>query len=813
MLPIFYCCWMFWVLMTSCDAFALICQSSTIMGKAFWDTSKGILGQPPDISQYADYILRVDGKAQADLDYSSRASGSQTTWNGVRFSETLSECLAGPLCTDKAFKLQNTLYSTKISFGKRSVIVQNEVQWPDFQYAQSFVGGSRFAMSGANGKATVWMAGCAPPQFKIRVTYFVSSEPDGGAVCRRRVITFLETKEDSTVAYQCSMWYGTNGLRVLMDVGNLLVGYTERRLKAMVKLRGVAFSNSVDGIRELLYSDNQINNILDCLEPPTGAIGGKWAAGDPGTCVKCISQQSTTHMRSRYCNRSLALDRGADCCYECAQGYMMQANVCVLNCRRNRQFNSRTGSCEACVVGKFSNGATDSCKTCAERGVPNGRIDSLRGCVACDATSLAVDGVCEACQRTPEQEVVQAGSSKCEKCSSLGAMYFSPMASKCELCPAGTFMRPTTTSCTTCPLNAYASVRGATACTSCADGFRSVPDRSTCVACPLIDQVTMFYSRYYEPGCNRQCAVGLAYATKNPYEPYACKACSTLAIPVGMFRPSNGDCSRPLPCTNALVAGGVYSGSGNSAGVCPFQCNAGFSGAQCTPCFHAQFDATKHMWIGPGCIYSCKSGMYRDAALVCTTPCVDLLVQTRVLRRVSEYTASSARPHYELGVCGKLDTVPTSDIPFLRKARWGYLADYSGHVCGNSLLEMSEACDDGNVVNGDGCSSTCAVETGYWDCDLVGTACLPKCGWNTRATDAWGLGLNGFLLPACEGARCNCTGISYYVVSQKALNERRPFMLTRFATCNCDGNVMRTIPYVVCLFFCVFCLRFWVIKY
>lgn len=32
-------------------------------------------------------------------------------------------------------------------------------------------------------------------------------------------------------------------------------------------------------------------------------------------------------------------------------------------------------------------------------------------------------------------------------------------------------------------------------------------------------------------------------------------------------------------------------------------------------------------------------------------------------------------------------------------------------VCGNSILEEGEQCDDGNIVGGDGCSSTCQTET------------------------------------------------------------------------------------------------------
>ena len=36
-------------------------------------------------------------------------------------------------------------------------------------------------------------------------------------------------------------------------------------------------------------------------------------------------------------------------------------------------------------------------------------------------------------------------------------------------------------------------------------------------------------------------------------------------------------------------------------------------------------------------------------------------------------------------------------------------------VCGNSKKEDSEACDDGNQKNGDGCDTSCKVEKG-WSC-------------------------------------------------------------------------------------------------
>ncbi len=50
-------------------------------------------------------------------------------------------------------------------------------------------------------------------------------------------------------------------------------------------------------------------------------------------------------------------------------------------------------------------------------------------------------------------------------------------------------------------------------------------------------------------------------------------------------------------------------------------------------------------------------------------------------------------------------------------------------VCPNSKTESPETCDDGNIINGDGCSSACAKEAG-WTCTAPATAVsvCQKCG-------------------------------------------------------------------------------------
>ncbi|MGN1072573.1 MAG: DUF4215 domain-containing protein [Bradymonadia bacterium] len=49
------------------------------------------------------------------------------------------------------------------------------------------------------------------------------------------------------------------------------------------------------------------------------------------------------------------------------------------------------------------------------------------------------------------------------------------------------------------------------------------------------------------------------------------------------------------------------------------------------------------------------------------------------------------------------------------------------HGCGDGMISVDEGCDDGNTESGDGCSSTCEVEPGY-ECETAGEACVPTGG-------------------------------------------------------------------------------------
>lgn len=48
-------------------------------------------------------------------------------------------------------------------------------------------------------------------------------------------------------------------------------------------------------------------------------------------------------------------------------------------------------------------------------------------------------------------------------------------------------------------------------------------------------------------------------------------------------------------------------------------------------------------------------------------------------------------------------------------------------LCGNSVIEAGESCDDGNTNNGDGCNSSCQPEGG-WSCNGASPTVCQRCG-------------------------------------------------------------------------------------
>ena len=73
-----------------------------------------------------------------------------------------------------------------------------------------------------------------------------------------------------------------------------------------------------------------------------------------------------------------------------------------------------------------------------------------------------------------------------------------------------------------------------------------------------------------------------------------------------------------------------------------------------------------------------------------------------------------------------------TDLPAVATDLPVSVADVAKQTCGNSQLDPGEACDDGNTVSGDGCSSKCTIEDDWPPCGpgpgLAGCGLMSRCG-------------------------------------------------------------------------------------
>lgn len=85
-------------------------------------------------------------------------------------------------------------------------------------------------------------------------------------------------------------------------------------------------------------------------------------------------------------------------------------------------------------------------------------------------------------------------------------------------------------------------------------------------------------------------------------------------------------------------------------------------------------------------------------------------------------------------------------------------------TCGDGLVEAPENCEDGDTVNGDGCSSTCIEETG-WDCVGTPSVCNEVCGdglvvGDEECDDMNGVDTDGCTTNCRAGAICSAATIA-----------------------------------------------------
>jgi cysteine-rich repeat protein len=668
--------------------------------------------------------------------------------------------------------------------------------------------------------------------------------------------------EVGSAPMQCQMGFTLNDLRVWLAKAETMTpnNLAEQREIVLKQMQLLPWARSADGRRDVLVPRAYAEGMLTCAQPMSTAgnlVGGTWVgwttgvgvhlAGTPGLCVACGGLDGPELRRNnqqvRACNRSQASERIRDCCTGCLPGHLqVSASTCVARCKAGYAYSSAAGQCLPCPTGTFSRGGLGACLTCTALGVPNAYVDARHagvGCVACGLRAerrvTAAGGGCMACA---PGKLVPPGADACQGCA---AGHYVPMGAQvtaCAACAPGTFYSSSTTttktaSCQLCAVNTYSQRAASTVCTACAVGTRHTPNRTACAPCPALNGTRLPFVEYFEGGCALRCRPGVGYLRTNPYSAGGCGDCATVKAPVGRFVSASGQCTQTQPCTNKPASNAVYVNGSTVRNVsaCGWACNAGFypssagGGGTCVPCATSGFNAAVHRRTASGCAFTCKEFQYVDLpALTCAQTCNDLLVDfnggvllsTRVRHYYNAAAGGHPRPRYVQGVCGSAATVPNGRMPVLRRGRWAYRVPDAAPLplgfvtlCGNAVLDWGEACDDGNTAGGDGCSASCAIEVNrYWDCDVIGAACLPNCGWSTDSDGGgggggWGVSLlqqgGGYVLPACRLGVCACTNLTYYdVVGLNLMGDRSLWMAQHLVPCDCGGNAQRMLPYAEC---------------
>lgn len=685
----------------------------------------------------------------------------------------------------------------------------------------------------------VSLSGCAPPEFHLQIVWKTDPQKE----CNRPVITITDIKEIEN--FNCRMPFTTNNLRASVSI-SLTMQESRNRIVATLSRYNYAVS-TMDSTKVILFSNMQSQSIAQCIFSENSRVSSKWdgwSHSSPGRCTVCSSSAlqsrgSAVSRIPRACNLSIESERSMDCCFDCARGFNLLTyqlrhetlQHCVKACSDGFAYDDERAQgplCVACPTGKYTrakSGGRGGCWTCSALGFRNAIVNTKRGgCVSCgnrhQASTLHGRPFCKPCNA---MEYVPESDTECRKCPD-GERLISAESTVCTPCAPG-FVMNSMRNCILCPLQMFKSTAGKGDCTVCPLGTRSLPNRTACVPCEGLNQTLARYAMYSpKGGCEVICNKMVSYAhTSNPYAQDGCRPC--LPPPMGMY-PVMGDCSSFLACNNAPSSSSVaeYTGGGRMGdpGSCPWTCMKGFTLSanrrECVACQASGFNPTLHVYT-MGCQFACLPGLYyrgldnRDTT--CAQKCTNLLTTSgavyplltdyyRIFLHNASVVERRGRPNFIMGHCGSDAKAPNSEVALLRNIGiYGYASVGMTNMCGNSILNEREECEDGNKKDGDGCSATCMIErNGFWDCGLIGERCKERCGWNEQPTREQPVGLIGFQFNPQEAIQKKlpwCTGVSYHAdFLPVPTASKTQWMLEKLVSCHCKQQPMQTLPYSEC---------------
>lgn len=124
----------------------------------------------------------------------------------------------------------------------------------------------------------------------------------------------------------------------------------------------------------------------------------------------------------------------------------------------------------------------------------------------------------------------------------------------------------------------------------------------------------------------------------------------------------------------------------------------------------------------------CSPGYYVNSISGCVR-CSDTYPNSKLC---NAYTLTSCNSGFMLLYDNSTNTnicAPCSNS-LLLGYRYDSLSNSCIEVCGDNI-HYTQSCDDGNNLNGDGCSSICNIEQG-WDCTALNNISNSLCALNTN---------------------------------------------------------------------------------
>ncbi len=233
---------------------------------------------------------------------------------------------------------------------------------------------------------------------------------------------------------------------------------------------------------------------------------------------------------------------------------------------------------------------------------------------------------------------------------------------------------------TSCVAGTYDSLNGF--CLACPEGCSLCESSTNCSACT---------DSHYWVASSRQC-VTAENCPDGTYANTATRRCSVCAYPCYTCSgPTDNDC---LVCNFAQG----YSRSGGGKRCYSLVCVDGT---------YLRIDAEARLASCPDCNSRCQTcvGPQKDDCLMCKQG----YFQTKA---VSAYNGSANTSRVGCQTCGEMAEgfIETKDYQCQGKTM---MPRETVEICGDGMNMGQVECDDGNNIDGDGCSASCKVERGY----------------------------------------------------------------------------------------------------